>query len=254
MPGRAGLLSSEPKRFQGLIGPTFATCAALLVLIGLGTWQLQRLQWKLGLIEAIAERVHAPPVAIETLLARGPLAIASAEYTHVALMGQFQHPHERYLYAPGDGDWGWDVFTPLELADGEAIFVNRGYVPRQRLDRALRPSGLPQGPVTITGLLRQSPGAPPWWTPASNPAKNAWYWSDIGAMANSLGPNEGRLVTDFYVDADPIQAVDPPAGGATGLELPNRHLEYAFTWFGLAATLLVIYAIFVARRLRSPTA
>jgi len=252
MPGRDGLPPSNPKRFQGLAGPTIAAGLVLIALLGLGFWQLHRLQWKLGLVADIAQRAHAPAVPIETVLARGPAALAAAGYTHVSLAGRFHHELERYVYAPGEGDWGWDVFTPIELADGQRVIVNRGYIPRQLQDRPLRAAGVSDGPATVTGLLRAAPGGRPWWSPVGDVAKGTWYWIELPAIADSMqvaGANRPR--PDIYVDADPIAALVPPAGGATNLDLPNRHLEYAFTWFGLAAVLAVIYGLFVVRRLRA---
>ena len=224
----------------------------MMVLLGLGLWQLQRLQWKLTLIGHIAERVHAPPVPIESVLVPGVGGRDDLEYIHVSASGRYRSELERYLYATGDGDWGWDVFTPLELADGRAILVNRGFVPRQLLDRSSRAPGLADGAVTVTGLIRRAPGAPPWWNPAGDPAKGQWYWPEIGAIAASMYPRGGQPVIGYYLDSDPIAASAPPTGGTTNLDLPNRHLEYALTWFGLAAALGVIYAIFVFRRAPGP--
>jgi surfeit locus 1 family protein len=252
MPGRDGLPPSNPKRFQGLARPTITAALAVIALLGLGFWQLQRLQWKLGLIAAIAQRVHADAVPIEAVLARGPAALAAAEYTHVSLAGRFHHELERYVYAPGDGDWGWDVFTPLELAGGTRVIVNRGYVPRQLQDRALRAAGMPDSPVVVTGLLRADPGGRPWWSPVGDVAKGNWYWIELRAIAGSMGQaGASQPRPDVYVDADPIAAAAPPAGGATNLDLPNRHLEYALTWFGLAAVLAVVYCLFAVRRLQA---
>ena len=234
---------------RGLIGLTLAVALAMMVLLGLGSWQLQRLNWKLGLIQHIKERVHAPPVALDALLARGPDVIAGAEYTHVTITGTFQHDLERYLYATGDDDWGWSVFTPLAQPNGPTIIINRGFVPRQLLDRAARVAGLPMGLVTISGLVRLAPGPRPWWAPNPDPSKFSWYWPEIGAIAASMVSRNSEPLAAFYVDADSSAGPVPPAGGATNLDLPNRHLEYALTWFGLAATLAVIYVVFVFRRL-----
>jgi len=234
---------------RSLIGVTVAFAVVLTVLLGLGLWQLQRLHWKLALIEHIAERVHAPPTPIERVLASSPAELADAEYTHVALRGRFRHEAERYLYATAEGDWGWDVITPLELEDGRKVLVNRGYVPRARKDRATRAAGLSDDVITVTGLLRVTPGGHPWWMPAGDPAKGEWFWPEIGAMAATMY-SEGRPpVTSFYIDADPIAGAAPPVGGATKLDLPNRHLEYALTWFGLAGVLTAIYALFAYRQL-----
>ena len=221
----------------------------MLVLLGLGSWQLQRLQWKLGLIQRIAARVHAPPVPLEDLLAAHTDGAVDVEYTHVTATGQFHHDLERYLYASGQNDWGWDVFTPLAMPGGQTVLVNRGYVPRQQLDRSLRQPGLPSGAVVVTALVRLAPGPPPWWAPRSDLRKQEWYWPEIADMAASLRPPPARPVTWLYLDADATSGAAPPAGGVTNLELSNRHLEYAVTWFGFAVTLAIIYAIFVFRRL-----
>ena len=219
----------------------------MAVLLGLGFWQLQRLQWKLGLIQRISERVHAAPVAVEAVLHQD--AAADIGYTHVTATGHFRHDLERYLYANGENDWGWDVLTPLELASGETIIVNRGYIPHQLQDRAARAAGLPEGAASIAGLVRLTPSGRPWSIPAGDVAKGTWYWPEIPAIAASMYPSGGKPVTAIYVDADPVAATAPPVGGATNLELPNRHLEYAYTWFGLAAALAVIYGLFAFPRL-----
>ena len=232
-----------------LLWPSLATVLAMIALTGLGLWQLQRLQWKLGLIQRIAERVHAAPIQLETAIAQAAAgAPADFDYTHIRATGHFRNDLERYLYANGPSDWGWDVLTPLELVDGRAVIVNRGFVPRQQLDRSLRAAGLADGVVTLTGLVRSAPAARPWSIPAGDPVKFTWYWFEIGAIAASMYPTRGAPITTFYVDADPIAAAAPPAGGATNLDLPNRHLEYAFTWFGLAAVLAVIYGLFAFRQ------
>ena len=221
--------------------PTLATGIGLAMLIGLGTWQLQRLRWKESLVSRIAERVHAAAVPVEPVLVAAAGG-ADVEYTHVAAHGQFRHDLERYLYAPGDGDWGYDVITPLELGDGRAVLVNRGYVPRQQLDRASRRAGLPAGEVTVTGLIRAAPPGRPWFMPAANPANSTWSWPEISGMVRSMYGTTGKAIDTLTVDADATADASPPAGGATRLELSNRHLEYALTWYALAATLAGIYA------------
>ncbi len=189
----------------------------------------------------LAERVHAVPVALEPVLAQAVLG-ADIEYTHVIAHGRFHHELERYLYAPGAGDWGYHVITPLELSDGRAVLINRGYVPRQQLDRSLRIAGLPEGDVTITGLIRAAPAGRPWYMPAGNHVNHTWSWPEIADIAQSMYGPDGKVITTVTVDADRIIAAAPPAGGTTRMELSNRHLEYALTWYALAATLAGVYA------------
>jgi surfeit locus 1 family protein len=216
-----------------------------LILIGLGTWQLQRLQWKLGLIERAHDRAHAAPMNLANVIstfARDP----DVEYTHVRAEGRLRNDLERYLYATGPDDWGWDVFTPLELGDGAVIMINRGFLPRNLRVPVARASGEPAESVTLTGLVRLYPGSKPWYIPDARPEKAEWNWPDVVGMARSAYGDSQR-VAPFYIDEDPKQAAAPPTGGATNLNLPNRHLEYALTWFGLAASLLVVFGIHLYR-------
>src|SRR6185369_2315383 len=98
-------------REAGLIWPTVATIVALGVLVSLGTWQVQRKQWKDGLIAKIAARTQAAPIELppDEALAKN----ADREYLHVTASGRFMHDKERYLYAPTPVGLGWHVFTPL---------------------------------------------------------------------------------------------------------------------------------------------
>ena len=112
-------------REAGLIWPTVATVVALGVLVSLGTWQVQRKQWKDGLIAKIAARTQAAPIELpsdEALIKN-----ADREYLHVTASGHFLHDKERYLYAPTPLGLGWHVFTPLATTSGELVWVNRGF-------------------------------------------------------------------------------------------------------------------------------
>ncbi len=255
MPAKAVLPINKLPHRPGLFWPTFFTAAALLILIALGTWQVERLQWKQGLLDRIAERVHAPPVPIELALVQATPSAgqvpADVEYTHVRLKGRFRHDLERYVYATGKGDWGWDVFTPLEMYMAQPILINRGYVPQSARDPAVRKAGQPEGDVEITGLIRVTPPAKPWFIPNSEPTILNWYWPEIVSITQSAYPDAPNRPVQFYIDADATNLAAPPHGGTTNLNLPNRHLEYAITWFALAVTLCVIYGLFVFRRLRS---
>jgi surfeit locus 1 family protein len=226
-----------------------ATAVALAILLGLGTWQLRRLAWKSDLIAMAEARVHAPPVPLSEALAQRTRG-ENPEYRHVRLEGRLRHDLVRYLYAAEHGDWGWDVVTPMELPDGGVILVNRGYIPHALRDSGQRDRLEAESGVALTGLIRLDPGAKPWYLPLSDAQRRNWYWPEIEAMLHSAYPAGAKAITMIYVDADPVQAGQPPAGGATRLTFSNRHLEYAVTWYLLAATLAVIYGIFAYRRLR----
>src|SRR5262245_8742130 len=139
-------------RQAGLIWPTLAALGGLAVLIGLGTWQLERKRWKEDLIAKIAARVHGDPVPLPT--AGSPDDKADLEYLHVSARGRFLHDKERYLYAPRPASIGWHVYTPLELEPKRIVWINRGWVPDARKAPETRPRGQMQGQVEVHGLLR----------------------------------------------------------------------------------------------------
>lgn len=236
----------------GLIGPTLAAAVALSMLLALGTWQVQRKQWKDGLVAAIEARVHAQPLDL-TAGARLP-ADGDLQYLRVTVAGRFHHDKERYLYSPATAGLGWHVYTPLETPDGRYVWINRGFVPDARKDPASRTAGQVPGETRVTGLVRTIP-AKGMFTPTNDVARNLWYWPELAAMSDSALPGAwaGGRVLPFAVDAEarPEPPGGLPQGGVTRLEIPNRHLEYAVTWYGLAATLIAVYLVFAAGRLKS---
>jgi surfeit locus 1 family protein len=238
-----------------LLLPTLAALAGLAVLIGLGTWQMERKRWKEELIAKMAARVHADPVPIAAVLGRAQ-AKNDLAYTHVSVSGRFHHDKERYLYAPSAAGLGWHVYTPLVTADGALVWINRGLVPDVRKAQATRDRGLVGGEVEVRGLLRP-PSGPGLFAAQNDPAHNIWYWPDIAAMTASAFQGQESVQTTrtipFIIDADaePAPPGGLPKGGVTRLNLPNRHLEYALTWYGLAATLAFVYLSFFISRLRA---
>ncbi len=231
--------------------PTLMTLVALPILLALGTWQLQRKTWKEGLIERLVARTKAPPVDLATAVSEHARS-NDVEYLRVRLVGTFDHASERHLYsADAVMGPGWHIYTPLKLAGGNAIIINRGFVPEPLRDPAKRAAGQVAGETTVVGLLRASeePGT---FTPKNDPARNQWFWRDVPAMRASMGLGPaGAFPFAVDAEAEPAPPGGWPKGGATLVRLPNRHLEYALTWYGLAAALAVIYAIFAAGRLKA---
>ena len=171
----------------------------------------------------------------------------------VTVTGRFRHGDERHLFTSQGGETGWHIYTPLETEGGNVVLVNRGFVPDRLKDPATRPAGQVEGPVTVTGLLRK-PVTHGWFEPEADRARNMWYWRDLDGFKASLAPGvAAERVLPLFVDAaaEPANPGGWPKGGATRLDIPNRHLEYALTWFGLAATLVAVFAAFAWTRLRS---
>jgi surfeit locus 1 family protein len=247
-----------------LLWPTVAALAAFAVLIGLGTWQMERKRWKEDLLAKIAARVHADPIVLFTPpvenkepggryeMALGPDDLRDRyEYRHVLVRGRFLHDKERYLYAPAPEGPGWHVYTPLQLEAGDMVWINRGWVPDAKKAPETRAQGQVAGPVEVRGLVR-FPAAKGAFTPENDVDRNLWYWPDVAAMTASAFPGARPPVKSLVIEADakPEPPGGLPRGGVTRLELPNRHLEYALTWYGLAATLVGVYLAFVISRLR----
>lgn len=228
------------RRFRPSLWPTLAALLACALLVALGAWQLQRLQWKERLIDQLAERTSAAPMPLPDDLS-DPEALA---YRPVRLNGRFLHDRELYLVGRTyRGQAGSHVVTPMALDDGRTILVDRGWVPPERRDSATRPAGQVDGVVTVDGLLR--PGG--WrgsaaFKPTNQPDERLWVWPDLPEMTAKAGLQ--RAVETLYVAAG--AEANPggyPIGGQTQVTLRNDHLQYAITWYALAVVLLVIYLL-----------
>jgi surfeit locus 1 family protein len=227
-------------RLRPRLWPTLITLLGLVVLLGLGTWQLERLAWKQALIAELKARAQDPPMAL-------PARITDAEaleFRPLRLQGRFLHDRELYLEARShEGQPGLHVVTPLLLDDGRALLVDRGWVPLARRAPGTRRAGQLAGRVTVAGQARIGG-----WTgygflrPDNDPEANVWLWMDLAPMAESAGLS--KPVTGLYLVAGP--AANPgglPIGRAAEVGLPNDHLQYAITWYALALALLVVYLL-----------
>jgi len=231
---------------RALLWPSVWAATGFLVLIGLGTWQIQRLHWKEGLIAAREAAFHLPPVPPPATLD----AAEALEYHPVRADGRFLNDREMPVAAiADDGAAGFDIVTPFVLDDGRVLLVDRGFVPTALKAPDSRRAGEISGPTRVTGPLRLDRGRPSWFTPDNRPARNEWYFVDIRAMAASAVPR--APVLPYYIDADATPNPGGwPKGGQTVIDLPNHHLSYAITWYALAAGLVQIYILFVRRRLK----
>ena len=238
-------------RWRSLLAPGLATLAALAVLIGLGTWQLQRLAWKDALIGRIEARSRGEPGPILPEARWPSWREEEDEFRRVRLNGTFLHQDEALVHglAPGERGapaQGFYLFTPLRLSDGALVMVNRGFVPTELRDPAARPQSRPEGDVTVTGLIR-APERKGWFIPDDAPADNRFFTKDPLAIAAARHLDR---VAPFYVEADATPNPGGwPKGGQTRLELPNNHLQYALTWYGIALTLVGVFAAFARKRL-----
>lgn len=247
----------------GLVLPTVFALGALAILCGLGTWQLQRMHWKRDLVALMASRISGPELGVGQIAAldcfKPAPAADTCEYRNVRLKGRFRHEDERHVFIALDGRGGgssgpgfW-VFAPLELdgAEGRSIYVNRGFTPQALKAPAQRREGQVGGVVEITGVLRR-PEPRGTFSAGNDAQRNIWFVRSPAEFEGAGAPRAG-MARDVYVEQtspNPAAGV-PPFVVPLRLELPNRHLEYAMTWFGLAATLIGVYIAFVVGRLKA---
>jgi surfeit locus 1 family protein len=224
-----------------------------MVLIGLGTWQVERKAWKEALIATLTERLAAPPETLPSPATWQNLDPASDEYRRVTFTAQFDHAAEALVYGaasafrPDVSGLGYWVFTPARLTDGSLVMVNRGFVPEDRKDAKSRADGQVSGPVEIIGALRW-PDARHWFTPADDAAHNLWFSRDPQAIATGKGLG---AVAPFFVEMEaPVPPGGLPSPGKIVVNLPDNHLQYAITWYGLAAALVAVFAVFVRSSFR----
>ncbi|MDQ8731879.1 SURF1 family protein [Bradyrhizobium sp. LHD-71] len=213
------------------------------VLTSLGVWQIERRTWKLDLIQRVEQRIHAAPVPVPAVDAWPSINADRDAYRRVSVDGRFLHDRETLVQAVTELGGGFWVLTPLRTGDGATILVNRGFVPPERRDQAMRRDGEPGGTVRVTGLVRMTEpnGA---FLRANDPTADRWYSRDVSAIAAARGLPD---VAPFFIDADATPNPGGwPVGGLTVIAFSNNHLVYALTWFTLAL-MLGGAAVFVFR-------
>ncbi|MDR3480173.1 MAG: SURF1 family protein [Burkholderiaceae bacterium] len=245
----ADALEVSPRRrsFAARLILVASAALAFALLLGLGTWQVVRLQWKLDLIERVDQRVHAAATAAPARARWKNITAAADEYRHVRVSGTFLYDRTTRVRAStvlGSGFW---LLTPLRQADGDIVLVNRGFVPEQAAAVAGRKTVGAQidahpaesGEPSVTGLLRISePGGA--FLRRNDAVANRWYSRDVQAIALA---RDLHSVAPYFVDADAgaktenrlDDPADRPIGGLTVVSFQNNHLVYAMTWYALAA-------------------
>lgn len=225
------------------IGLTIATAIALAILCGLGVWQLKRLAWKTQLLAAIASAQTQPPKPISLV----PLTPAY-RFRRVTLdcPGLATAPFIELYAINNDGEAGHRLVSMCSPVGGRTnIMVDRGFVadtvsarPTVRVSSTV---------VHLTGVLRDGDKPGPFTPPTLH---NLFYVRDIDQMALALG---ARHHPDVMILAETPSNPEMPALVPTPLppDIPNRHLEYAFTWFGLAGALVAVYAALVRRTMKA---
>src|SRR5215831_18086651 len=244
-------MSGAHPRWRALLVPGIAALAALVLLLRLGTWQLERRAWKEGLIETLTQRLIAPPTDLPSRLDWDRLNADAMEFHRVAFRAELLPDSEALVYTAGSAlrsdvsGPGYWIFTPARLADGGLVVVNRGFVPEGRQDPNSRAAGQVRGVTDVVGAMRW-PEPRRLFAPADDLQRNLWFVRDHVAIAaaKNWGP-----VAPFFVDQEaPLPPGGLPRVGKLAPNLPNNHLQYALTWYGLALVLVVIFPIWAVSR------
>lgn len=235
---------------KGLLAPVLFFLVTTGILVSLGVWQLHRLAWKETLVAEIATRTKAPPQPLPEPSQWPRLAPSDYDYRHVALAGRFENDKEALVFygaGPHELGPGYLVLTPLRLDSGAFVIVNRGYVPVALAARRARAKGEIEGETEVTGLMRP-PQARNFFTPPDEPDKDIYFSRDPAPIAAHFGLSPAA---PFIVDADAAPMPGGwPIGGMTTIDIPNNHLNYALTWFGLAVGLFAVFAAYLRARWR----
>lgn len=211
------------------IAPLVFGIAGVAILLALGFWQLRRLEWKEGILSAIEARIAAAPVALPEAPQDG-----RDEYLAVTAAGVVDTPELHVLVSHKEMGPGWRIVAPFETA-GRRVLLDRGFVRdgRQADDH-------PRGAMTVTGNLHW-PDDRTSATPANDIGNNIWFARDIGQMASALDTEPVLIVAS----SDTGGGILPLPVGITGI--PNDHLNYAITWFSLAAVWAGMTGLFIRR-------
>lgn len=242
--------SNETER--GPRGPLALTVLAILALVlfagfvALGSWQVARRAWKLDLIARVDQRVHAPPTAAPGPAQWPEVTAAADEYRHVRLEGVFLNDRQTLVWASTDEGSGYWVLTPMRMAGGAIVLINRGFVPIEWCGRTGQCAAGPSCDTVITGLLRMP--EKDMFLRRNDPARNSWYMRDVKAIATARGLGD---VAPYFVDADAAAGAassdkSQPQGGLTVINFPNNHLVYLITWY-LLALMVALAAVYVGR-------
>ena len=226
-------------RFRPLLGMTLCAIPAVLVMVGLGFWQVERLHQKEALLTAISERMRSAETPVTDVLGLPPGEI---EWRRVQARGRFLHDKETYVYATEfDLGPGVHVLTPLALDGDGIVLVDRGFVPLTSRAPETRTEGQVEGETTISGIVRLE-GEKNMFTPPPDEKQRTFYSRDIEGIARTSGVALGAPIV--IVADQPANPGGLPRFPGYRVDIPNNHLQYAVTWFGLALTLVGVYLVY----------
>jgi len=220
---------------RSFVFPILLGLFGVLILVSLGVWQLQRLEWKRSILAEIDSRIGADPVSLPAT--PDPL---SDKYLPVTTQGKFVGDALHVLGSTKAQGAGYRVIQRFETSVGD-VLVDRGFIVLED-----KTAELPSGPMQITGNLHW-PQDSDKYTPAPDIAKNIWFARDVAAMSKALGTSPVMIVAKTESVPSPILTQTP----VTTSGIPNNHLQYAITWFSLTLVWLGMTGFLMWRIRRS---
>lgn len=217
----------------------------LLTLLGLGTWQIERLKWKQELLAKIENTDPKTFMPLEEIV-----SIDDIKFLKVKLRGTFHHDLSILLIPrTWNGMNGGHLYTPMTLsASGHTLLVNRGWIPKDQQHIIIQK---PSGEIEILAYL-QAPTLPGWLTPENVIDQKAWYYLDLEAIGDEIAKTEpeiGKNILPFYAIAFEGASLNAyPKSLDPILMLRNNHLGYALTWFSLAFVLIIMYIVYLRKQ------
>jgi surfeit locus 1 family protein len=226
-------------RLRPLLWPTLVSLPILVLCLGLGSWQMERREWKRDILDRIAANQSAVPIDLDALLKADPLR---REYGKVSVTGTLLNDKEFHLAARSRKDEvGIQIVTPLLTDRGQIVLFDRGWVPSAKKEAASRPQSLLAGPVQLVGVVRRAQ-VQRQFAPDNVPDKNVWFHVDVPLMRRMAGGTPDPVLDTFFLEADATPNPGGlPLGGQTWLAIPNDHLQYAITWFLIGLSLVGVY-------------
>ena len=226
-------------KLRPLLWPTLISVPALIILIMLGSWQVQRLGEKTALIADFTARTSAKPEA----LPKGNVDLEKTEFQRISARGIFNHEAEIFLTGRTyEGNAGFHVVTPFTTNDGLELLVNRGWVSEAYREPETRPFSITEGEVELNGIIRR-PQRKGYFVPENEPERGFWFTLKPNEMSAFLKRQD--MITQYYVDAiREGEVITLPIAAEIKIDVPNAHLNYALTWYGLALSLIGVYGAY----------
>ncbi len=223
-----------------------ASAISLAILLALGVWQVKRLAWKNALIADYDKAITAEPVSLDVALEQF-LAGKRIDGMKVKATGHFAAREPLRLLTSSSTGPAWELIHGFELDSTSAVLVDRG-----KIDHGKTLPLSTGATVEIIGHIVWHDQGRGFFDVENQPDANQWYWWDVLAMTNQFSAthlNPNYVVVHLIAGSPGSEGLEVDAPKAS---LRNNHLGYAITWFGLAAALLVMTGVFVAR-IRKPT-